>query len=285
MLSPRTTGDAHVGQQVAEFGAFRLDPAERLLLRDGQPVALTPKAFDLLLYLVERVGRLNEIVHTGSYEEIDYDDLTKEQKAAIDSVDAERILSEALQGDFVDLRAVKFVLRFLSAFRRPDLVDPVLNNLPKLLPVTDSVAKFFDVLDEVEDAAHAEIGGRLLEYITGELFVPDFAAMWLLDPFTKSNKWNNLPELRKIARDAKNRLVRRQAMLGLNQSGSRSALLDAKSMLDDSRDWEERAILFACSELPRDEFDAMVTHVGGHGGQWTPGDVLRKAVLVFCKSA
>ena len=43
---------------VYEFGAFRLDSAERLLLRAGQPVSLTPKAFDLLVYLVERPGRL-----------------------------------------------------------------------------------------------------------------------------------------------------------------------------------------------------------------------------------
>jgi Tol biopolymer transport system component/DNA-binding winged helix-turn-helix (wHTH) protein len=43
---------------VHEFGRFRLDSAERLLLRSGQPVSLTPKAFDLLVYLVERHGRL-----------------------------------------------------------------------------------------------------------------------------------------------------------------------------------------------------------------------------------
>ena len=43
---------------VYEFGPFRLDSAERLLLRTGQPVSLTPKAFDLLLYLVGRHGRL-----------------------------------------------------------------------------------------------------------------------------------------------------------------------------------------------------------------------------------
>jgi len=43
---------------VYAFGVFRLDPAERTLLRDGQPVALTPKAFDLLTHLVERHGRL-----------------------------------------------------------------------------------------------------------------------------------------------------------------------------------------------------------------------------------
>ena len=43
---------------VHEFGPFRLDTRERLLLRAGQPVSLTPKAFDLLIYLVERHGRL-----------------------------------------------------------------------------------------------------------------------------------------------------------------------------------------------------------------------------------
>lgn len=43
-----------------EFGPFRLDPTERLLLRDGHPVPLTPKAFDLLMVLVQRSGHLIE---------------------------------------------------------------------------------------------------------------------------------------------------------------------------------------------------------------------------------
>lgn len=43
-----------------EFGPFQLDPPERLLLCDGQPVPLSPKAFDLLLTLVDRSGHLVE---------------------------------------------------------------------------------------------------------------------------------------------------------------------------------------------------------------------------------
>ena len=50
---------SRVGDQpIYEFGAFRLDPDEQLLLRSGQPVPLTPKAFDLLVYLVQRQGKL-----------------------------------------------------------------------------------------------------------------------------------------------------------------------------------------------------------------------------------
>jgi len=37
-----------------EFGPFRLDPDQRVLLRDNQPVPLQPKAFETLLVLVQR---------------------------------------------------------------------------------------------------------------------------------------------------------------------------------------------------------------------------------------
>jgi DNA-binding winged helix-turn-helix (wHTH) protein len=43
---------------IYEFGDWRLDAAEQLLLRDGQAVPLTPKAFETLLLLVENAGRL-----------------------------------------------------------------------------------------------------------------------------------------------------------------------------------------------------------------------------------
>ncbi|WP_309663411.1 winged helix-turn-helix domain-containing protein, partial [Tabrizicola sp.] len=43
-----------------EFGSFHHNARERLLQRDGVTITLTPKAFDLLLALIERHGRLVE---------------------------------------------------------------------------------------------------------------------------------------------------------------------------------------------------------------------------------
>jgi DNA-binding winged helix-turn-helix (wHTH) protein len=43
-----------------EFGPFRLDPLRRHLLTDDTPVPLTPKAFELLLVLVEHRERVIE---------------------------------------------------------------------------------------------------------------------------------------------------------------------------------------------------------------------------------
>jgi TolB-like protein/DNA-binding winged helix-turn-helix (wHTH) protein/Tfp pilus assembly protein PilF len=45
------------GPQFYEFGPYRLEPFTRRLLRDNDPVPLTPKAFDTLLALVERRDR------------------------------------------------------------------------------------------------------------------------------------------------------------------------------------------------------------------------------------
>ena len=45
---------------IYEFGSFRLDPVERLLLSEGQVVGLSPKALDLLIALVSKAGRVVE---------------------------------------------------------------------------------------------------------------------------------------------------------------------------------------------------------------------------------
>ena len=60
---------------IFEFGSYVLNPPERLLLREGTPVEVPPKVFDLLLALVSRGGHLlekDEILRTvwgGSFVE------------------------------------------------------------------------------------------------------------------------------------------------------------------------------------------------------------------------
>src|SRR5687767_8160990 len=47
-------------KQFYEFGTFRLDPYEKVLLNQDKPVPLTPKVFDTLAILVENTGKLLE---------------------------------------------------------------------------------------------------------------------------------------------------------------------------------------------------------------------------------
>jgi len=58
-----------------ECGPFRLEPTEQRLTRDGRPVSLTPKTFELLVFLIRNQGRLvtkdeiMEAVWPGSFVE------------------------------------------------------------------------------------------------------------------------------------------------------------------------------------------------------------------------
>jgi DNA-binding winged helix-turn-helix (wHTH) protein/TolB-like protein/Tfp pilus assembly protein PilF len=47
-------------RRLYEFGNYYLDTRERLLMRDGEPVTLTPKVFETLVVLLERRGHLVE---------------------------------------------------------------------------------------------------------------------------------------------------------------------------------------------------------------------------------
>src|SRR6478752_5785941 len=47
-------------QPFYEFLGFQLDVGQRVLIRDGNLIALTPKAFDVLLFLIQNRGRVLE---------------------------------------------------------------------------------------------------------------------------------------------------------------------------------------------------------------------------------
>ena len=49
---------ANTVKQLLEFGPFRVDPQLRMLLRDERPILISPKAFDLLLILLQRNGQI-----------------------------------------------------------------------------------------------------------------------------------------------------------------------------------------------------------------------------------
>jgi DNA-binding winged helix-turn-helix (wHTH) protein/TolB-like protein len=78
--------------KIYEFGNYSLNAAERLLLRSGEPVQIPPKAFDMLLMLVENNGRLltkEEILKT-----VWHDSFVEESNLALNIHTLRKIFSE-----------------------------------------------------------------------------------------------------------------------------------------------------------------------------------------------
>jgi TolB-like protein/Tfp pilus assembly protein PilF len=102
-----------------EFGPFRLDSAERRLIRNGEPVALAPKVLDTLLALVESSGRLlpkDELI-SGLWP----DTFVEEATLARNISDLRRALGESSGADKYIETVPKSGYRFVAEVR---LVEP-----------------------------------------------------------------------------------------------------------------------------------------------------------------
>ena len=119
------------------FGPFRLDPRECLLVLDGKPVPLAPKAFEVLLVLVENAGHL-----------VDKDDLMKrlwpgtfveEANVAKHVSLLRRILSEATNGREYIETVPKRGYRFVAEVR--EVKTPEAGSQPQAVPGANLTGK------------------------------------------------------------------------------------------------------------------------------------------------
>jgi TolB-like protein/DNA-binding winged helix-turn-helix (wHTH) protein/tetratricopeptide (TPR) repeat protein len=85
---------AHRGRAF-EFGTFRLVPEERLFLQDGEEIAVPPKAFDLLVLLVENHGHL--VTKDELMRQIWPDSFVEEANLSVKMSALRRILGESPQ--------------------------------------------------------------------------------------------------------------------------------------------------------------------------------------------
>jgi TolB-like protein/DNA-binding winged helix-turn-helix (wHTH) protein/Flp pilus assembly protein TadD len=103
-----------------EFREFLLDPANKLLLRNGIPVSLTPKIFDTLALLVERPGQL---IEKDEFMRLLWPETFVEDAALAENVSR---LRRAL-GDAESQRIIATVpkrgYRFIAEVRRVDTVS------------------------------------------------------------------------------------------------------------------------------------------------------------------
>src|SRR6266850_1265640 len=98
-----------------EFGEFRLDPSERLLLREGVPISVTPKVFDTLLALVENSGHMLE--KEELMRRVWPDVVVEEANLAVNVSVLRKILGESRGQQYIET-VPKHGYRFAASVRR-----------------------------------------------------------------------------------------------------------------------------------------------------------------------
>jgi DNA-binding winged helix-turn-helix (wHTH) protein len=133
-----------------EFGRFRLDPSEHLLLCDGKGIPLTPKSLEILLVLVQSNGRL--MSKEDLMQKVWPDSFVEEANLTVNISALRRALGDASDGEqyieTVPKRGYRFVasvteVREESQATQP-LQPPKEENLaaPPGPPAPQSVRKF-----------------------------------------------------------------------------------------------------------------------------------------------
>lgn len=112
------------------FGSFSVNQAERQLLRDGEPVHLAPKAFDLLLVLIRNKGCLvtkerlmQEVWRDVFVEEANLSVNIASLRKALEEADAEAEWIETVPKQGYRFGAAVSEIAGEDAIERPHLVD------------------------------------------------------------------------------------------------------------------------------------------------------------------
>src|SRR5262249_1202861 len=119
------------------FADFRLDPANACLWRGTQPVALAPKAFDVLHYLVTHADRLvtKDTLLDAVWPELAISDVVVRvaigelRRALGDTTQAPRFIAT------VHRRGYRFVAPVVEHTEVPGPAGPVLRAVPPTLPL------------------------------------------------------------------------------------------------------------------------------------------------------
>ena len=94
-----------------EFGKFRCDPREHLLLCDGKPVSLSPKSFDILLALIRSNGQL--LMKDELMRQVWPDSFVEEANLTVNISALRKVLGETAEGqqyiETVPKRGYRFV--------------------------------------------------------------------------------------------------------------------------------------------------------------------------------
>jgi DNA-binding winged helix-turn-helix (wHTH) protein/TolB-like protein len=98
-----------------EFARFRLDPGQHLLLREGKPVSLSPKAFELLLVLIQSGGRL--LTKDDLMQRLWPDSFVEEANLTVNISALRKALGDSLDGQEFIETVPKHGYRFIAAVK------------------------------------------------------------------------------------------------------------------------------------------------------------------------
>ena len=117
------------------FGSFCVNPAERLLLRNGKPIRLTPKVFDVLLVLIQNRGHL--VTKDKFLKEVWPDSFVEEANLSVNIASLRKALDEGVSAHQYIETVAKGGYRFVATVSELNVKGTVNRQLSESLMTED----------------------------------------------------------------------------------------------------------------------------------------------------
>ena len=215
-----------------------------------------------------RTGREAELVHLSEsfaeivdtlgleswYEQIEYDDLDDDQKASVDALNLEELLTEQLHREHIDIQLTKFILRRLSQLQDVDVADKILASIDNLYPAFADVVAYLDSLKHLTESHRLEIGKNILNLMNNSVVSHlEYHRLHLLNLFASNAAWGNVDGIIGLLSQFSDYFTKRKLILALGKSGQNYWFRQRKTEWQQFSPWERRAFLRGASSLEGNE--------------------------------
>lgn len=214
---------------------------------------VTPLDRELDSLLDRFQGLAAELGLSDWYEPIEYEELTEDQREAIDSLNLKELFLEELQKPEPELPIVKFVLRRLSQLGDDSLVDSIFQGLEKLHPVLPDICRYVQGLRHLRAEDRHSLGARMLKLLQGSVVSElPYHRMWILDLFVHSHEWGNDSKFFNMYATEADSACRRNLILAMGRARQAHWFQSQWRALFDQPHWPRRALLAAASCMAAD---------------------------------
>lgn len=188
------------------------------------------------------------------YEEIDYNDLTKDQQELIDSLNLVNMFKDEIHNSQEpDSMLLKFILRRMGQLGDSSLTDDIFYNINILYPVFPDIIRYFQRLRNLLPQKRKEIGGMILLLLENSIVSElEYHRMWALDLFTHSTEWDNEGAFVALLNSSRDLVSRRKVILAMGRSSQAHWFKSRWKSLFDESPWPRRALIAAASCMPPD---------------------------------
>ena len=197
---------------------------------------------------------VGELGLDNPYEEIEYTDLSDEQRDQVNALNLEGLLTEQIQSSgSLDIRLTQFILRRLSQLQDSDVAPQMLTHIDRLYPVFVDVIIYLGSLKNLSSTERADIGAEVLNLLDNSVASNlEYHRMHLLNLFASSPAWGNTNRLTGLLSQYSDHFTQRKLILALGQAGRGYWFKQHRIDWQNFPHWDRRALVWGASSMAGD---------------------------------